>query len=69
MNAGTELKLRGGGNVYLVKQLQDRHVLLECVWFSDWEDLGDGIFCLALGQEIWVAAYHAQHYEQIGVTE
>lgn len=62
---GFEVKLSDGGNVYRVGHVLENHVLLHCVWFSHKEDLGDGIFCTEEGQDIWVALYHARHYELI----
>lgn len=62
---GAELKLRDGGNVYTVEEVDGRHLLLKCIWFSCKENLGDLIFCNREGQKIWISKYHAQHYERI----
>lgn len=67
MKVGDELKRPDSGNVYEVLKIDGRHLLLKCVWFSKREDLGDQIFCTREGQEIWVAMYHAQHYERINL--
>jgi hypothetical protein len=54
-----------GPNVYRVMKDVERHVLLECVWFSEKEDLGDGIFCTAENQQIWIARYFFEHFHKI----
>lgn len=64
ISVGDELK-RTGCNVYSVIAVDDKFVRLRCVWFGEKEDLGDQIFCTREGQEIWVAMYHARHYERI----
>ena len=69
MQVGDELKQVNGGNVYAVKKVLKEFVYLTCVWFSEKEDLGDQIFCTREGQEIWVAMYHARHYEQIALEK
>ena len=40
---------------------------LQCVDFFDIDDLGDKIFCTALGQKIWVANYHFRHMPSLVV--
>lgn len=66
MRVGDELKRHpDSGNVYSITRIDDRHMLLKCVWFGECEDLGDQIFCTHEGQEIWIAVYHARHYERI----
>ena len=64
---GEEIKRPNGGNVYEIQKVDGRFLLLKCVWFSHKEDLGDQIFCTRKDQEIWIAMYHARHYERIKV--
>lgn len=56
-----ELHICGGNNRYHIVENQDRHLLLECTWFCNREDLGDLIYCEREGQRIWVAKYHSDH--------
>jgi uncharacterized protein YodC (DUF2158 family) len=65
MKISDEVKLVDGGNVYVVIEDVDRHVLLKCVWFSQIEDLGDRIFCTRESQEIWIAKYFVPNFEII----
>lgn len=58
-------RTRTGPNVYRIVEQQDRHVLLECVWFSEKENLGDQIFCTQENQRIWVARYFFDHFYRI----
>ena len=56
-----QLKLRNGNNVYSVKSVCNNHILIECVYFCNTEDTGDGILCTYENQQLWIAKYHAQH--------
>ena len=58
----TELYPCGADNRYIVVEEQFNFLKLECVWFCKREDLGDQIFCEAVGEQIWMCNYHTRHY-------
>ena len=66
MSTGIIVKVKeDSGNLYELIDGDEKFVQMKCVWFSEKEDLGDQIFCTYEGQEIWVASYHAMHYENV----
>jgi len=58
-----KVSLVGGWNDYLVIHADDKYAVLKCVLFVRTEDLGDKIMCTRLGQEMWIAQFHAWKYE------
>lgn len=60
----TEIYPKGSDNRYIIVDSQEngQFLKLECVWFCGREDLGDQIFCDAVGEQIWMCDYHTRHY-------
>lgn len=67
-----ELYPKGSDNRYIIvdEQGQGTYLKLECVWFCSREDLGDQIFCDAVGEQIWMCNYHTRHYvrEEVNIV-
>lgn len=67
----TEIYPQGSDNRYIIVQEDGKFLKLECVWFCIREDLGDQIFCNAVGNKIWMCDYHTRHYvrEEVEVMQ
>lgn len=66
---GDLIQEENGLNVYRIVSFQGRLALLQCVYFVESEDMGDGIYCHCLGMEIWIAQFHLPWYTKVSEVD
>ena len=60
------IKLKDGKNVYKIEAESSGCTLLTCVDFYSRENLGDGIVCSRLNQQVWIAyRFNNWRYEEV----
>lgn len=63
LESGQTVELRDNPwNSYIVLTADKKYAEIRCLSFVRIEDLGDGLKCYKIGDNFWIAQYHANRF-------